>query len=244
MRVDICVPIYNEEKVIAQNAQRILDYCEDSLSYCDWRVVLVINGTTDGSAKLACELEKIHERLLYVEYQDSGKGQALHRYWHESSADILVGMDSDLAVSLHALTPLIKPLINNQADLSIGSRYLPDSKVHRSLMREIISRVFNYLAHILLHNPQKDLQCGFKALTKSTFTLLEHRATNKDWFFDTELISWANLLNLRIIEIPVDWREGRFDRRRSTVHFLKIIQDFILPMLTLRKIMKRYKSSL
>lgn len=244
MRVDICVPIYNEEKILAQSTRQLIAYCEKSLSNCEWRVVLIINGTTDNSNKIAQELHQADPRLLYVDYKAGGRGRALHRYWSESEADVFAYMDSDLAVSLDALEPLISPLREGRADLSLGSRYVRGAKVQRSLLREITSRCYSLIAHIILKNPERDLQCGFKAITKKAFGQLASKATNTNWIFDTELITWANALNLRILEVPVDWKEMRLGKRHSTVHLLDIIQDFILPMLALRKRIKQYKSSL
>lgn len=243
MRVDICVPIYNEEKILAQSAEQIIRYCENFLQYCDWRVVLIINGTTDNSNAIAQQLHDSNERLTYVDYKAGGRGRALHRYWSESDAELFAYMDSDLAVSLEALPLLITPLTEGRADLSLGSRYVSGAKVQRSLLREITSRAYSFITHIILKNPQRDLQCGFKAITKKAFGQLAGKATNTNWIFDTELITWANALHMRIAQVPVDWKEMRLGKRHSTVRLFDIIQDFILPMLALRKKIKHYKSS-
>lgn len=244
MRVDICIPIYNEEQVIEQSVNQVIEFCEKNLLRYDWRLVLVINGSSDRSTEIAKYLSEANNKIRLEVFPEGGRGRALKRAWLNSNADIVAYMDADLAVKLEALKTLIDSVANGSADLAIGNRFLPQSKVKRSLFREIQSRTYSLLARLILGHPQKDLQCGFKAVKKSVFLTLKDKILDPIWFFDTELIIWAQQFQFRIAEIPVDWHDTRLGKRSSKVHSFLVAMEFIGPLLTLRKKIKQYKSSL
>ncbi len=243
MRVDICIPIYNEEQVIKQSVKQVIEFCEKNLVRYDWRLVLVINGSSDQSTEIAKSLSKENNKIHLEIFPEGGRGRALKRAWLSSSADIVSYMDADLAVKLEALTTLIDSVADGSADLSIGNRFLPESKVRRSLFREIQSRTYSLLARLILGHTQKDLQCGFKAIKREIFLSLKDKILDPIWFFDTELIIWAQHFKYHIAEIPVDWHDTRLGKRPSKVHSFFVAMEFIGPLLTLRKRIKHYKSS-
>ena len=126
---------------------------------------------------------------------------------------------------------LIDPILKNEADLVIGSRFKKGAITKRPLLDSIRSRGYNFLAHLFLGIKISDLQCGFKALKKDLFNSLKDYLKDDKWFFDTELITLSINFNYRLQEIPVDWMENRFYRRKSQVKksepfkfFLKLLQ--------------------
>lgn len=233
MRVDICIPAYNEAQILEESTKQIYNFCKKNFTNFDWQIVLVINGSNDNSPAIAKELEKKYPNVSAVIFKEGGRGQALKKYWLSSSAEIVSYMDSDLAVNLEALPRLLNPLINNQADLTIGNRYHKNSLVKRSFLRELSSRLYNLIAKILLHHKQPDLQCGFKAIKKEVFNKLSNKTNDVGWFFDTELIIWAEKLNFRVLGVSINWQETRLGKRSSkvklfsaTIKFLKLLWAF------------------
>lgn len=235
MRCDICIPAYNEELILEQSTKQVFDFCKTNLINIDWSIILVINGSNDGSPELAQKLTKLDPKIKTVIFTEPGRGRALKKYWQQTTADIVCYMDSDLAVDLEALPKLLSPLINQEADLVFGNRYDKKSFVERSLLRELSSRLYNLVARLILGHKQKDLQCGFKALSKTSFTKLAPKANDPGWFFDTELILWANKFNLKTVGIPVNWRETRLGKRQSKVRLVSATIDFLKHLLILRK---------
>lgn len=241
MRLDICIPCFNEEKIIATGAQQIMAYCQNNLPDLDWKIVFIINGSTDNSEKIARELSQDSPLIKYIVFQQPGRGRALKKYWLSSSADILCYMDSDLAVELNALKKLIEPLKNHQADLIIGNRYHKSSVIERSFIRGLTSRFYNLLARLILGHKQRDLQCGFKAISKQAFLKIANRIADPAWFFDTELVVWGEKKNLKIKDIPVNWQETRLGQRISKV---TLVSDTIKFLKQLVKLRKKLKTSL
>jgi hypothetical protein len=123
-------------------------------------------------------------------------------------------MDVDLSTELESLRPLLEPIFEGEADLSIGSRLAPGAVIERSLQREVISRIYNMIARRFLGYKVRDSQCGFKAIRSDLARDLVPRIEDDGWFFDTELLVLAWRAGLRINEIPVRWVEDDDSRVR------------------------------
>jgi putative flippase GtrA len=133
-------------------------------------------------------------------------------------------MDVDLSTDLRAVLPLVAPLLSGHSDLAIGSRLAPGAHVVRGPKRELISRAYNRLLHLLLRARFSDAQCGFKALRRDAARALVGDVRDDAWFFDTELLVLAQRRGLRIHEVPVDWvddPDSRVDIVRTALTDLK-----------------------
>jgi hypothetical protein len=123
-------------------------------------------------------------------------------------------MDVDLATDLHALPPMVEALISGGFDIATGSRLLKRSLTNRSLKRDIISRVYNLVVRLLFRTHISDFQCGFKALTRQAADDLLPIVVDNGWFFDTELLLFAERFGYRVFDLPVRWRENTDSRVR------------------------------
>jgi glycosyltransferase involved in cell wall biosynthesis len=218
MLIDFCLPAKNEELILKDNIERLLIYLNNLPTDYNWRIIILINGSTDKSYQISQELtHKYPQNCQAFNFSSNGKSLTLKEYFKQSPADILAFMDIDLAVNLNDIPSLINPLLNKQADLVIGSRFLPKSKTNRSLLRNLSSYGFNCLSRLIFQNKISDLQCGFKAFKKTLFTEFQAYFQDNRWFFDAELIMLTLKFNYKIQEIPVDWKENRYYKRKSKV---------------------------
>lgn len=235
MKIDFCLPVYNEEKIMKGSVVRLLEFCQSQNWNFNWQIALLINGSRDQSLEIARQLAERHpDRIVCFDYPEAGRGRALKKYYLASQADILTYMDIDLAVSLDNIQPLIDPIICGQADMVIGSRLLPESRIKRSFIRELSSQSYNYLSRIILGHKFSDMQCGFKAVKTESFKKLSPFITDTQWFFDTEMIAFGHLFDYRIKEIPVDWSENRWDERKSKVKMFRDSFKFFINLLDLK----------
>lgn len=241
MHVDICLPAYNEEKILRKNCLRLFEYCRQQHVDFSWNIVVLVNGSTDNSAAIAKELSTQYSEIKTEISITPGRGRALRAYWLKSPADIVSYMDADLSVELDGLSNLLAPLLSDAADLAFGSRLREGAEVKRSLGREIISRTYNWLAHAIVPHPYRDLQCGFKAVRREAFAALSPLITSNGWFFDTELIIWADRRGYRLSEVPVNWQQARFGPRPSTVRLFGDTVMFLKELFGLRKKLKHWR---
>ena len=203
-RIDIVVPVYNEQAALGASVLRLHRFLSDELPYA-WRIVIADNASTDATLAVAETLaaQLPHVEVLHLDAK--GRGRALRAAWSASDADVLCYMDVDLSTDLGALLPLVAPLVSGHSELSIGSRLAAGSRVTRGLKRELISRSYNQLLRWTLHARFRDAQCGFKAIRADAARRLLPQVEDQGWFFDTELLICAQRSGMRIHEVPVDW---------------------------------------
>jgi glycosyltransferase involved in cell wall biosynthesis len=203
-RVDIVIPVYNEQTVLEDSIARLHAHCSAQLQY-DWRIVIADNASTDATLAIARGLAADHDRVEVVHLDAKGRGRALRTAWSASDADVLCYMDVDLSTDLRALAPLIAALACGHSEVAIGTRLAPGARVVRGRRRDLISRSYNQLLHVALRARFSDAQCGFKAIRADAARRLLPEVADQGWFFDTELLVLAQRRGMRIHEVAVDW---------------------------------------
>ena len=142
--LSIVIPVYNEEKVLEKNVNKVLNILKKF--YKDFEIVIVDNASTDNTLEIAKKLSTSYSRIRYIHLDQKGRGRALKVAWSSSNARILSYMDVDLSTKLNYLPRLIDALTKENYDITIGSRLMKESKVkNRTLIRE----VFSYLKYMI-----------------------------------------------------------------------------------------------
>ena len=205
-KADVVIPVLNEAHVLEKSVQTIRGYLQAHLPY-EWRVLIVDNGSTDGTDQVGRRLAEQFEDVRYLHLNQRGRGRALRYAWTQSDADVVCYTDVDLSTELPALPKLINAILQEGYDLSTGSRLLKASRTTRSLSREFVSRTYNLLIKAVLWTSFSDAQCGFKAVSRRVVNEIVPQVKDESWFFDTELLVLAEKQGYRIKDIPVCWIE-------------------------------------
>jgi glycosyltransferase involved in cell wall biosynthesis len=234
MRIVVAIPVLNEEQVLRATVEEILRFAAASLAGHETVVVVADNGSTDKTQEIGLALAAEKPAVRYRRLEKRGKGLAIRTVWSENPADVHVFMDADLATDLAALPPLVAAA-SEGGGLAVGSRFLPGSRVDRSLPRRILSRGYRLFARLMLRTKVSDLPCGFKAAAPRVVSEVVPAVKNNGWFFDTELVIRAERAGFPIREIPVAWREERTPGRRSRVAVMKLIREYVRQVLLLRR---------
>lgn len=227
--VDIVIPVYNEEHVLADSVATLRKFLAQGFPH-QYRIVVADNASTDGTLAVAQRLAQKHPDVASLHIPQKGRGRALRAAWLASPADILSYMDVDLSTDLAAFPPLIEAIASEGYDIAIGSRLARGADVRRSLRREIISRGYNVMIKGLFFTRFSDAQCGFKAASRRAVQELVPIIENNEWFFDTELLILAEKAGYRVKEIPVRWLEDPDTR----VNVPKTVWEDVRGLLRLR----------
>lgn len=238
LRLECFIPAYNEAADLETNVVRLVTFCRGALGE-GFRVTIVDNGSTDGTAAAADVLALSHREVAALHFAEKGRGRALRRSFLRSEAQWLGYMDADLSTHLAALPPALARLVDG-AELVIGSRLLPGARIRRRLHREVLSRTYNALVRAAFGSRLSDHQCGFKFLTREACLDLVPRTEDDLWFFDTELLVLAQRARRRVDEIPVDWIEDL----GSSVRIARTIVDDLRGILRLRRRLAAARGSL
>lgn len=201
--LDLVIPVFNEVRNLAPSIRLLGEHL--SQLPISWRLTIADNASTDGTWEVAAMLAESVPGVRAVHLPLKGRGRALRAAWSESDATVVAYADVDLSTDLCALYPLVASILSDHSDITIGSRLAPGARVIRGPKRELISRVYNTVLHVVAQAGFSDAQCGFKALRADVARELLPVIENQNWFFDTELLLAAERRGLRIREVPVDW---------------------------------------
>ena len=217
--VDIVLPVYHGNiNVLEKNLLRLNNELEKLNNLNNYSIVISINGPSqDQIILLTDKLAREHSHVRILKTTLRGKGWGVFNAWIQSEADIVCYMDVDLSTDLQAL-PALLSCLKEGADFAVGSRYIKGSRIHRTLKRYLLSKVY----HVLLINKflgihLTDVQCGFKACRREVAQKIIPQVKDRKWFFEAELLYYAYRSGYTIREIPVNWRESP----PSSLHILR-----------------------
>lgn len=206
IRVDVVIPVLNEAHVLEKSVGIVRDFLKRNLT-CHWKIVIVDNGSTDGTFDVAQDLAEKLGDVRFVYLTEKGRGRALRQAWEESTADIVLYTDVDLSTELAAVPKLVRALVEEGYDIAVGSRLAKGARTVRCFKREVTSQIYNLFLKCILFTKFTDAQCGFKAVTREVVDKIVPNVKDQDWFFDTELLVLAEKLGYKIKDIPVTWIE-------------------------------------
>ena len=216
------IPVLNEAHVLEKSIAIVREFLSENLSY-HWQVVIVDNGSTDGTFDVAQDLAHKFEDVKFVHLEEKGRGRALREAWQTSTADVVLYTDVDLSTELKFLPPLVRALIEEGYDIATGSRLAKGSVTKRSFKREITSQVYNRFVKWILFTKFTDTQCGFKAVTREVVDKVVPQVKDQGWFFDTELLVLGEKQGYKVKDIPVVWIEDDDSRVKIIPTALKNI---------------------
>lgn len=207
VRVDVVIPVLNEAHVLEKSVATVREFLGQQPGWA-WRIVVVDNGSTDGTDQVARRLEQARPgEIQFLQLPQRGRGRALRHAWTQSDADVMCYTDVDLSTELEALAPLVRAVTAEGFDLGTGSRLLPASRTTRSAKREFISRAYNLIVRAVLWTSFSDAQCGFKVVSRRVVQEIVPEIVDQSWFFDTELLVLAEKRGFRLKDLPVRWIE-------------------------------------
>jgi glycosyltransferase involved in cell wall biosynthesis len=209
--VEIVIPVYNEQQVLDANVRKLHRHLRREFTFT-FQITIADNGSADATLEVARRLARDLPEVTVLHLDRKGRGRALRAAWSRSHADVVAYMDVDLSTDLSALEGLLLPLLQVRGDITIGSRLDPGARVTRGIRRELISRAYNLLLHLLLGTGFSDAQCGFKAARREVVDELLGDVEDGSWFFDTELLYLAQRRKFAIREVPVRWVEDSDSR--------------------------------
>ena len=204
-KYSIIIPAYNESARLGTTLDRVLNYV--SSEQWDAEVIVVNDGSRDGTANLVREYAKKHPCLRLLENPGNrGKGYSVRNGMLNASGELLLFSDADMSSPIEE-APKLFAAIYGGADVAIGSRWLrPELQTQRqSPLRQFYGRAFNVALRILLGLNLKDTQCGFKAFTRDAAKKIFSEQQIERWGFDPELLYLARRLKMKVTEVPVAW---------------------------------------
>jgi dolichyl-phosphate beta-glucosyltransferase len=224
-QLSVVIPAYNEAVRLPPTLARVEAFLAGAGR--DYEVVVVDDGSTDGTAERARATGCRGLTVLRHE-PNRGKGYAVRQGMLAARGAWRLMTDADLSTPIEDLAHLEKALLAG-ADVAIGSRAVAGAtiEVHQPAYREAMGRLFNLLVRALVLPELHDTQCGFKLFTAAAAESTFRRSRLDGFSFDVEALAIARRLRLRTAEVPVTWRNdaaSRVGMLRGGLAFLDVLR--------------------
>ncbi|MDP3974390.1 MAG: glycosyltransferase [bacterium] len=202
--ISVIVPTFKQEKTIEKDLQRIIDVL-NKLRYPS-ELICVVDGDVDNTLKEASRFARRYSNIKVVGYDtNKGKGYAVRFGMAESKGDIIAFIDAGMDLNPNGLSLLLEHFEWYNADIIVGSKRHPVSKVDYPWQRRILSMGYQFLVWLLFGFKIKDTQVGMKVFKREVLEKVLPRLLVKRFAFDIEILAVANYLGYtRIFEAPVD----------------------------------------
>ncbi len=212
-KISVIIPAFNEEQHIVENIKQILEVLDEAAR--DYEIVIVDDGSHDQTFEKALEsCSHLGHVQVVRSPKNIGKGSALKYGFQFVSGDLVAFLDADLDLHpIHILT-LFNFLKENNADVAIGSKRHPFSKLDYPASRKLMSNVYYYLIRMLFRLPIKDTQTGVKLFKYKVLEEVFPKVLAKKYAFDLELLANAHRLGYTIVEAPIVLNYQRQSRIR------------------------------
>lgn len=202
----VVVPAYNEEERLGPTLAAITGHLRENESrWGDWEVVVVDDGSTDGTRDIVTGLADPRVQLV-TSPRNRGKGNALRLGVAASRGARVLVTDADLAAPIEELDVLDEALTEGHA-AAIGSRSVPGSTIehHQHRVRELLGRAGNLLIRRVAVPGIRDTQCGFKLFDGERARTAFAASRLNGWGIDVEVLQHFRRADWPVAEIPVRW---------------------------------------
>lgn len=226
-KISVIIPAFNEEQNIVLNIKEILDVLDEAAK--DYEVVIVDDGSHDQTYENALDTcGHLNHVQVVQSHKNIGKGSALKYGFEFVSGDLVAFLDADLDLHpIHILT-LFNFLQENDADVAIGSKRHPLSKLDYPTSRTLMSNVYYYLIKALFRLPIKDTQTGVKLFKYKVLKDVFPKVLAKKYAFDLELLANAHRLGYKIVEAPIVLNYQRQSRIKLNDIFVILKDTFAI----------------
>ncbi len=226
--ISIVIAALNEENRIGESLRKIADYFHGSGK--DYEVIVVDDGSRDGTGNVVKNYDNLFPRLELVRYgENRGKGYALRQGVLASKGKVVLVTDADLSTPIDELDKLMPLIIGGECDVAIGSRALARSDIIKKqpFWRQGMGKIFNKIVKILVIDDFNDTQCGFKLFSGDVARKLFSQARIDRFAYDVEILALAKKRKYRILEIPIRWLNSPDSKVNPLFDSMQMVKDLV-----------------
>lgn len=205
MEVSVVLPTYNERA----NITEMVDAVAGALDGRDFEVLVVDDGSPDGTAELVRDLQEERPWLRLMEREgERGLGAAYRDALPEARGGVVVQMDADFSHPPERI-PALVAAVEEGADVAVGSRYVEGGDRNDPLHRRIFPLIGSFLYRTVLRSPVRDVTSGFKAYDRSAIDTVAADDLPSGFHFQAASLFRLIEGGAEVVEVPIDFRPRR-----------------------------------
>jgi glycosyltransferase involved in cell wall biosynthesis len=222
MLISVVIPVFNEELTIGNVIERLTAVMQ-KIGF-KHEIIVVDDCSTDRSL----EISKSQSAKVFSLKKHMGKGYALRAGFAKAKGEIITTIDSDGSHRPEELPRLLTLILQNKADLIIGSRYLSQKPVATKKLNAAGVRLFNFLIKILTRAEVSDSQSGYRVMKSAV--LRNMRLKSSEYEIESEMLVKTALQGFKIREVPISFEQRTYGTSRldPIVDGLKILLSIVL----------------
>lgn len=201
-KFSLIIPVYKQAGTIRQDILDVISVLKTVTN--DFEIIPVIDGNLDRSM---AEAKKVNDKRVHVVGYPTnhGKGYAVRYGFSHATGDVIGFKDGGLDLKPGSLPVMLTQFAFENADIVVGSKRHPESKVEYPLIRKILSWGYQQFARLLFGLNVTDTQVGMKIYRRKVLEEVLPRLLVKKFAFDIEILAVAYHLGFRkIYEAPVE----------------------------------------
>lgn len=207
--LSVIMPAYNERDTVRTVIRRILSEIPLSLE-----LIVVNDGSTDGTAEILDALAAQDARIQVVHKANGGKTSALKRGFELSRGEVVIIQDADLEYDPAEIVHVIQPILQNHADVVYGSRFMV-RRAARVLYfyHYLANRLLTFLSNILTNLNMTDVETGYKAFRGE---IIRNMIIKSSGFgIEIEVTAKIAKLNAVVYEVPISYYGRTYDEGKK-----------------------------
>ena len=209
MKISIIIPCYNEAQTIEILVNKILN-----IKDLNYEIIIIDDASNDGTKKII--ENKLRDKVdkIIFNKKNYGKGFSIREGIKISEGEIILIQDADLEYSPSDYKKLLNPIINKDADVVYGSRFISSSEKRvlyfwHSLGNKLITLMSNFLTNLNL----TDIEVCYKVF-KSEVIKSIHLKENR-FGFEPEVTAKISKLNLKIFEVGISYNGRKYSEGKK-----------------------------
>ena len=236
IKVSVIVPIYNEEETIVSVLKKIN---EQNVHNIEMEIIVINDGSKDNSLKILKENSELYSKLIDLK-TNKGKGGAVKEGLKTANGEFILFQDADLEYDPSEYSKLLRPILELNADIVMGSRLLspPLTRVHY-FWNKIGNRCITLLFNILHNSTLTDIYSGYLVYRKNL--LNPENLRTEGWEQQAEILSKIITNTAKIYEVPITYygrtyEEGKKIKPKDVLKIMStIVKEKIFPSKNLLK---------
>ncbi|MDA9107786.1 glycosyltransferase family 2 protein [Candidatus Pelagibacter sp.] len=199
MKLSIIIPIYNEIKTLEEILKRIKNQ-----THIDKEIILIDDFSTDGSRELINNKLKSEVQKIILNEKNFGKGYSVRQGIDIAEGDIILIQDADLEYSPTDYDKLVNPILNNDADIVYGSRFIGSNEKRIIFFWHMLGNKFlTFLSNFFTNLNLTDMENCYKVFKSSVIKNIELKENR--FGFEPEITAKISKKDLRIYEVGVKY---------------------------------------